>query len=116
MKQLLFTFALLFSVTAFSQSSKKATLTVVTKNTCNHCKVCETCGQLLETDLYFVRGIKLVTYNEADMTTTIVYKPKQITPEKIRQEIAKLGFDADEVKADPEAYAKRDGCCTGGSD
>lgn len=116
MKQLLFTLVLLLSCTAFGQSGKKATVVISTKNTCNHCKVCETCGQKLETDLYFVRGIKLVEYNEADMTTTIVYKPKLITPEKIRQEIAKLGFDADEVKADPEAYAKRDACCTGGED
>lgn len=113
MKNLLVILALFASFTAFSQSGKKETITIVTKNNCNHCKVCETCGQKLETDLYFVRGVKLVTYNEAEMTTTIVYKPKQITPAKIREEIAKLGFDADDVKADPAAYAKRDTCCTG---
>ena len=101
----------LFTAQAVSAQEKKATLVVKTPTTCNHSKVCETCGGKLETELYFVRGIKIVEYNEEAETTTIVYKPKQITPEKIRQEIAKLGFDADDVKADPAGYAKRDNCC-----
>jgi len=29
----------------------------------------------------------------------------------IRAAISKLGFDADNVKADPTAYEKLDGCC-----
>ena len=74
-------------------------------------EVCETCGQKLETYLYYVRGIKLVTYNEEAQTTTVIYKPQLITPDKIRHEIAKLGFDADQVPADPKGYAQRDGCC-----
>lgn len=101
----------LFMAQSVLAQNGKETLVVKTPNTCNHCKICETCGGKLETDLYFVRGIKVVEYNEEAQTTTIVYKPKHITPEKIRQEIAKLGFDADDVKADPEGYAKRDTCC-----
>lgn len=99
------------TLSAQEKPAKKATLVVKTPTTCNHCKICETCGQKLETDLYFVRGIKVVEYNEEAQTTTIVYKPRQITPEQVRQEIAKLGFDADDVKADPLAYEKRDECC-----
>ena len=109
MKLFLAITALLFTFMATAQS--KQTIVVKTPNTCNHCKVCETCGGKLETDLYFVRGIKLVTYNEADQTTTVVYKTKLITPDKIRQEIAKLGFAADGVPADPKGYEQRDGCC-----
>ncbi|HLP55779.1 MAG TPA: cation transporter [Fluviicola sp.] len=98
-------------VTFMASAQSKQTVVIKTPNTCNHCKICETCGGKLEKDLYFVRGIKLVTYNEADQTTTVVYKTKLITPEKIRQEIAKLGFDADSVPADPKGYEQRDGCC-----
>lgn len=92
---------------------KRQTITVKTPNTCSHCKVCETCGGKLETDLVFVKGIQLVTYNEADQTTTVVYWTKKITPEKIRKEISLRGFDADDVKADPNGYKQRDGCCKG---
>ena len=108
-KKILFSLIVLLSSSAFAQ--KKDTVVISTINTCNHCKVCETCGLKLETDLYFVRGIRLVTYNEEAMTTTVVYKPKLITPDKIRQEVANLGFSADNVPADPSAYAKRDNCC-----
>lgn len=95
----------------FLATAQKQTIVIKTPTKCNHCKVCETCGGKLETELYFVRGIKVVTYNEEDMTTTVVYKAKLITPERIRQEIAKLGFDADGVSADPKGYEKRDDCC-----
>jgi periplasmic mercuric ion binding protein len=91
--------------------SKKETIVIKTHTTCNHCKVCETCGGLLEKDLYFVKGIKVVSYNEEDTTITVTYKPAAITPDEIRREIARLGFDADDVKADPKGYQKRDGCC-----
>lgn len=101
----------LFVACQLTAQNKKETIVIKTPNTCNHCKVCETCGGLLETDLYYVRGIKRVTYNEEDMTTTIVYLTKKITPEQIRQAISKLGFPADDLPADPAGYAKRDECC-----
>jgi mercuric ion binding protein len=111
LKNILIICSIALSHGLLAQNTKKETLVVQTKNTCDHCKVCESCGGLLETDLYYVRGIKEVTYNEEAMTTTVVYKPSVITPDEIRQEIAKLGFDADSVPADPAGYAKRDGCC-----
>ncbi len=110
LRKLFFIMFVFMSHSMFAQKTKE-TIVIQTKNTCDHCKVCETCGGKLETDLYYVRGIKLVTYNQEDMTTTIVYKPKLITPDKIRLAIAKLGFDADNVPADPAGYEKRDGCC-----
>ena len=56
---------------------------------------------------------KRIPNNEADQTTTVVYWTKKITPDKIRKEISLRGFDADEVKADPNGYKQRDGCCKG---
>lgn len=109
-KTVLIAFCLIV-VQSVAAQGKTETVIIKTPTDCNHCKVCETCAQKLETDLYYVRGIKLVTYNEADSTTTIVYKTKLIAPDKIRQEISKLGFDADNIQADPKAYAKRDDCC-----
>lgn len=93
---------------------KKQTITIKTPNTCDHCKVCETCGGKLEGELVFVKGIQLVTYNEADQTTSVIYWTKKITPERIRKEITLLGFDADDMKADPNGYKQRDACCKGG--
>ncbi len=96
------------------KASKRQTITVKTPNTCSHCKVCETCGGKLEAELVYVKGIQLVTYNESDQTTTVVYWTKKITQEQIRKEISLLGFDADDVKADVSGYEKRDSCCKEG--
>lgn len=92
-------------------AQKKETIVIKTPTSCNHCKICETCGGKLETDLYWVKGIKVVEYNEETQTTTVTFKPKVITADKVRQEIAKLGFDADNVTADPKGYEQRDTCC-----
>ena len=114
-KTILFIAFLALSQAVMAQKApNKETITIKTPNTCDHCKVCETCGGLLEGQLGLVKGIQLVTYNEADQTTTVVYWTKKTTPEKIRKEISLLGFDADDVKADPSGYKERDACCKGG--
>jgi hypothetical protein len=45
------------------------------------------------------------------MTITITYNTTKTTPEQLKQAISKIGFDADDIKADPKAVAKFDGCC-----
>ena len=87
------------------------TLQVKTNTYCNHCAVCGSCGERMETELPFVKGIKLATYNEENMSITIIYNSKKITPLEIRKEVANLGFDADDVPANQEAYNKLDNCC-----
>ena len=111
----IFLIACLFAVQLATgqKAPAKQTITVKTPNTCDHCKVCETCGGKLEGQLGLAKGVQSVTYNEADQTTTVVYWTKKTTPEKIRKEISLLGFDADEVKADPNGYKERDNCCKG---
>lgn len=114
MKTILFITCLLAAPFVMAQKSpNKQTITIKTPNTCDHCKVCETCGGKLEGQLGLAKGVQSVTYNEADQTTKVVYWTKKTTPEKIRKEISLLGFDADEVKADPDGYKERDGCCKG---
>ena len=108
---LLILFLVVSQFASAQQTPKRETITIKTPNTCDHCKVCESCGGRLEGQLGLVKGIQLVTYNEADQTTTVVFWTKKTTPEQIRKEISMLGFDADDVKADPKGYQERDGCC-----
>ena len=77
---------------------------------CDHCKKCESCGGKLQKEL-FTKGIKNIILDEKAMTITVAYNPEKITVEKIRERISKLGYDADDVKADTAAYQKLDGCC-----
>lgn len=104
-------FLIATQIVSAQKSPKRQTIIIKTPTSCDHCKLCETCGGKLEAELVFVKGIQLVTYNEKNQTTTVVYWTNRITPEKIRKEISLLGFDADEMKADSNGYKKREACC-----
>jgi copper chaperone CopZ len=112
-KPLFFLFALFcITTTAMAQQGKTVkTATIKTAIYCDHCKVCETCGQLFNQKLLREKGIQMVELNEEAMTIKVVYNSKKTDMAAIKQAISKLGYDADEVKADPAAYKKLDGCC-----
>lgn len=79
---------------------------------CDHCKMCETCGKMFESELYNrIKGLKRFDLNENDKTLIVYYNTKRTNLGDIKTAISKLGYDADEVKAVPEAYQKLDGCC-----
>ena len=104
----------LIALCTFSQVTVagKTTEKIIIKTNiyCDHCKKCESCGGKLQKEL-FTKGIKNIALDEKAMTITVTYNPEKITVEKIRERISKLGYDADDVKADAEAYQKLDGCC-----
>lgn len=91
--------------------TKVATIQVKASIYCDHCNKCNSCGKRLEEAIFKEKGIKRVDINEKEKTISIVYNATKTTPEKLRQAIAKVGFDADDVKGDAEAYAKLDDCC-----
>lgn len=101
-----------FSNSSFAQKKGNTqTVVIKTKIYCDHCKQCETCGDKFSKDLYNEIGVKRVDVDPKAMTITVVYDFRKITVEKVRDCISKLGYDADDVKADPAGVAKLDGCC-----
>ena len=106
--------ALVFFIctSAIAQTEKKVQTAIIqTKIECDHCKVCETCGGLLERTLIKEKGIQMITLDEAAMTIKVIYNSKKTNLDTIRLAISKLGYDADDVKAEPDAVAMLDGCC-----
>lgn len=72
---------------------------------------CDMCKERIEEALAFEKGVKK---SELDLETHIVtvsYNKEKTRPEDIRKAIAKAGYDADDVKADPRAYSKLPACC-----
>jgi len=61
---------------------------------------------IFKESLPFVKGVKEYKYDVSSYKIAVAYDAKKTTPEKIRAEIAKLGFDADQVKANEKARAK----------
>lgn len=104
--------ALLTITSAFAQKKQRTAKAIIkTHFNCDHCKKCETCGLKFEAELYNTKGIKTYSIDEKAMTITIVYNPQKVNLQTIKTAISKIGYDADDLKADPIAYEKLDNCC-----
>ncbi len=103
----------LIVLTSINSNAQKAVQKVIIKTAinCDHCKKCETCGDVLEKTLLKEKGIQMITLDEKAMTITVIYNTKKTDLSVIKDAISKLGYDADDVKADPAGYEKLDRCC-----
>jgi copper chaperone CopZ len=89
-----------------AQSTKKtAEIKIKTSAVCGMCK------EKIEKELQFEKGVTAVTLDSETKICSITYKIDKTTPEKLRMAISKIGYDADEVLADPKAYEKLSPCC-----
>jgi mercuric ion binding protein len=103
----------LFSIqNSMAQSGKKNEKAVIkTTIYCSHCKQCETCGKNFDAELLKIKGIKMYELDEKNMTITFYYNGQKTNLETIKTTISKLGYDADDIKADVAGYDKLDNCC-----
>ena len=74
---------------------------------------CGRCAKVMQTAVPNFEGVQACTYDMATAKLTVSYDPKQTTADAIRKGVSKLGYDADNVKADAEARAKLPACCRG---
>jgi copper chaperone CopZ len=115
MRKLLKTTILLIAVFFISNAavSQKTNQKAVIKTVlnCDHCKECETCGLKFKTEMLKIKGVKMYELDDKAMTFTVYFNAKKTNLQTIKVAISKLGYDADEVKADPAGYEKLDGCC-----
>jgi periplasmic mercuric ion binding protein len=91
-----------------AQEATTAEIKIKTSAVCNMCK------ETIERNLAFEKGIKKSTLDVNSKILTVTYNPEKITPENIRLAISKIGYDADDVAANPKAYKKLDDCCKKG--
>ena len=110
-KTLVFIAFIFVTSNAAAQQKTVQKAIIKTTITCDHCKQCETCGGLLEQTLLKTKGIQMITLDEKKATIEVIYNAKKIDLTTIKNSISKLGYDADDVKADPAGYDKLGGCC-----
>lgn len=105
-------FMLFTAVASFGQESKKNQKAVIkTSIFCDHCKECETCGAKFQSNMLKIKGVRMYELDEKKMTLTVYYNTTKTDLQTIKTAISKLGYDADDVKADVAAYEKLDNCC-----
>jgi copper chaperone CopZ len=99
------------SFNLLGQKSEKQLITIQTTAECNECK------ERIENKLNYTKGI---SFSELDVPTkvcTVKFSPDKISKEEILKMISDLGYDADDVKANPTAYEALPTCCKiGGGD
>ena len=89
-----------------AQSSKKNdTIKIMTSSVCSQCK------ERLESKMAYEKGVVNVSNDLETKICTIIYKTDKTDPDKLRLAISKIGYDADTILADKEAYEKLPACC-----
>lgn len=112
LKSLLAFFMLFAITTSYGQETKKNQKAVIkTSIVCDHCKECETCGAKFQSNMLKIKGVRMYELNDKEKTITVYYNTTKTDLQTIRTAISKLGYDADDVKADVAAYEKLDNCC-----
>jgi mercuric ion binding protein len=73
--------------------------------------VCGSCKARIEKALTSVEGVEAAILNLNSLKVKVKYDPAKTSPEKLRETVANTGYNADDVKANEEAYKKLPGCC-----
>jgi len=77
--------------------------------------VCGMCEERIETNIVYEKGVKKVELDDVTKIVTIGFDPKKTDPDSLRKAISELGYDADDIPANKEAYDKLPACCQKGS-
>jgi periplasmic mercuric ion binding protein len=96
---------------SFSQEKKKNYEEVQIQTTA----VCGMCEERIESNIAYEKGVKNVELNDSTKIVTIGFDPRKTNAGNLRTAISKLGYDADDVVADPVAYSKLPACCQKGN-
>ena len=67
---------------------------------------CGECKENIEKALMAEKGVKFAELDIKSKKVKVVYNSKKISPEQLRNTISLVGYDADDVLADPEAVKK----------
>jgi cation transport ATPase len=100
---------ILVSIPGMAQDEEKATETK--EITIKSSVVCDMCKDRVEHNMAFEKGVKSVTVNLETKEIEITYRADKTDPDKLRKAVSKIGYDADDVEADPKAYEKLPKCC-----
>ena len=110
MKNILFIGVLMCTLPMFAQQKKSTIDTAYIKTSA----LCGDCKERIESTLNYQKGVKFTELNLETKIATCVYKPSKVSLSELRLALVGVGYDADEMKADPEAVKLLPKCCQPG--
>lgn len=110
MKKLKLILVLLMGVSAisFGQVKKKVQTTATIKTPTVQCAECK---ERIEDFMAREEGVTKTVVDYKRKTTKVTYWTDRTTIENIKTAIANVGYDADDVTANPESYQRLPKCC-----
>jgi len=100
----------LFLAACFSAPFLNVDINAQTKAVLRVPGMCDMCKKRIELAAD-IKGVKDANYNLEKKELTVVYKPEKVDLKTIADEILKIGYDVDSLRAPDEAYKKLDHCC-----
>ena len=94
-------------LTVFTVANAQQTAVIKIKTSAQ----CEMCEEKMESKIAFEKGVKDVDLDVKSKILTVTYKTSKTSPEKIRKAVTELGYDADNLTANADAYSKLPSCC-----
>ena len=73
--------------------------------------ICGMCKSRIERNLSYEKGVKEADLDVKTKVVTIKYNPAKTDVSKLKANISKTGYDAEEVVADQAGYNKLPSCC-----
>ena len=92
-------------VQAQEKQQKFQTVVILTSSECGDCK------ERIEGALNYTKGVVFAELDVSTKQVTVKFATKKITLQQVKEAIAAIGYDADEVKAVPAAQKNLPKCC-----
>ncbi|TAF34920.1 MAG: cation transporter [Cytophagales bacterium] len=103
---------LCWSFDASAQTSTKKSpwkqISIATSSQCGACK------ERIETAFYKQKGVKKAVLDLKKDVLKVQYNVNQVSEAELKALLQKIGYDADNLPADPVAYEKLPACCKKG--
>lgn len=75
---------------------------------------CGDCKERIEGKLNYTKGVVFADLDYKTQMLTVKYKKEKISLDEIKKIVSELGYDIDDVKANPEAQKALPLCCQPG--
>lgn len=99
---------LFIALISFGQNTGKNEIIIHTSAECGSCK------ERIEDKLNYTAGVKFAELDIQSKELTVKFNPKKISEKQIKKIISELGYDADDVKANPTSTENLPKCCQPG--
>lgn len=106
MKKLILMLVFILSAAGlYAQKGNVQTVVIQTSAECGECEI------RLEEKLNYTKGVQFAELDVPSRQLTVKFNDKKISLEEIRKIVTDLGYQADEIPADPKAYEALPACC-----